>query len=167
MREPDRRELQQLLVRCWMTHDGAWFMSCANEFGMDAANRMNKAAIRTLAPIEVRRVMKACGVKYEGTDGFAEVRDMLDVAFQVIKGDFMEFTFDYPEENAFHWDMKRCFALEGMKMIGGYEEYECGVLYRVFCWLDSLGLDYTVEPPVEGCLMRETGKCAGTVRFTF
>jgi hypothetical protein len=52
-------------------------------------------------------------------------------------------------------------------MIGAYEQYECGVLYRVFCWLDSLGLEYMVEPPAEGCLMRETGRCSGLQGSTF
>jgi len=87
--------------------------------------------------------------------------------FQTIKGDFMDFTFEYPEENVLRWEMDRCFALEGMKMIGASEQYECGVLYRVFCWFDELGLKYRVEPPVEGCLMRDTGSCTGIVRFEF
>lgn len=167
MKELDIDELRELLVRCWMTHDGTWFMSVAGECGIDTANRLNKAAIRALAPIELRRVTRALGVRSEGIVRFDEVKDVVDAMFATIKGDFMDFTFDYPEENVLRWKMGRCFALEGMKMIGAYEEYDCGVLYRVACWLDALGLDHTVEPPIEGCLMRDTGECSGVIRFSF
>lgn len=167
MRELDVDELRELLVKCWMTHDGSWFMSVAGECGIDVANRLNKAAIRALAPIELRRVTRALGLKGEGIERLDEVKAVVDAMFATIKGDFMDFTFDYPEENVLRWKMRRCFALEGMKMIGAYEEYDCGVLFRVTCWLDALGLDYTVEPPVEGCLMRDTGECTGVIRFNF
>ncbi len=160
-------ELRELLVKCWMTHDGTWFMSVAGEFGIEAANRLNKSAIRALAPIELKRVAKAMGVKGEDLQTFDELEAVVDAMFATIKGDFMDFTFDYPEPNVLHWKMGRCFALEGMKTIGAYDGYDCGVLYRVTCWLDAMGLQYAVEPAVEGCLMRETGTCEGLVRFRF
>lgn len=167
MKELDKKELQELLVKCWMTHDGTWFYSCMQEFGIEAANRLNKSAIKALAPLELRRVTKATGVKGENIRSMEEVRQVIDAMFHTIKGEFMDFVFDFPQENALRWTMNRCFALEGMKMIGAVEEYECGVLYRVFCWLDSLGLEYEVEPRLERCLMRETGACSGFVRFKF
>lgn len=167
MKELEKKELQELLVKCWMTHDGAWFYSCMREYGIDAANRLNKSAIKALAPIELRRVARAMGVKGENIERMEEIKQVIDAQFQTIKGDFMDFAFDFPGENTLRWTMNRCFALEGMKMIGAYEQYECGVLYRVLCWLDCLGVEYTVEPRIEGCLMRDTGACSGLVRFKF
>ncbi len=167
MRELTNQELRELLVKCWMTHDGTWFMSVASEAGIAAANRLNKAAIRALAPIELKRVTRATGVKGESLENFEELKAVVDAMFATIKGDFMDFTFEYPGENVLHWRMGRCFAVEGMKTIGAYEEYECGVLYRVTCWLDAMGLQYEVEPAVQGCLQRDTGSCEGIVRFHF
>jgi hypothetical protein len=167
MAELSYDELRELLVKCWMTHDGTWFMSVAGEFGIDAANRLNKSAIRTLAPIELRRVTKAMGVKGEALETFEELKAVVDAMFATIKGDFMDFTFDYPEENMLHWKMGRCFALEGMKMIGAYEDYDCGVLYRVTCWLDAMGVEYEADPTPAGCLQRDTGRCEGSIRFSF
>ncbi len=158
-------ELRELLVKCWMTHDGMWFYNSYLEYGIRAANKLNKAAITSLAPIELRRVTRALGIKLEGISSFEEVRAVIDGAFSIIGGDFMGFDYDFPEENILHWVMHRCFALEGMKMIGAYDDYECGVLYRVLCWLDCIGIGYEAEPLVEGCLMRETGVCEGVVRF--
>lgn len=167
MKELSYDELRELLVKCWMTHDGTWFMSVAGEFGIDAANRLNQSAIRALAPIELGRVTRAMGIRGKDLENFQQLKDVIDAMFATIKGDFMDFVFDYPEENVLHWKMGTCFAVEGMKMIGAYEEYECGVLYRVTCWLDAMGLKYEVEPEVSGCLQRDGRPCEGRVRFAF
>ncbi len=148
-----------------MTHDGTWFYSCVEEFGIEAANRLNKSAITLLAPIEFRRVTRALGIDMEGITGFDELKASIDGMFAVIAGDFMGFEYSFPEKNVMRWRMNKCFAFEGMKRIGAGDSYECGVLYRVTCWLDEAGVRYAVEPPVEGCLMRETGRCEGTVEF--
>ncbi len=167
MNELSYDQLRELLVKCWMTHDGTWFMSVAGECGIAAANRLNKSAIKALAPIELRRVTRAVGIKGSDLDSFEQLKDVVDAMFATIKGDFMDFVFDYPEENVLHWKMGTCFAVEGMKMIGAYQEYECGVLFRVLCWLEAMGLQYEVEPEISGCLQRDGRECEGRVRFFF
>ena len=165
MRTLETDELKELLVKCWMTHDGSWFYSCMQEFGLDAANRFNKAAIRTLSAIELGRITDALGIKREGIETFDELKKVIDGMFSVVKGDFMDFNYDFPSENVMSWQMNRCFAYEGMKRIGAGDQYECGVLYRVACWVENVGVAYRIEPPVEGCLMRARGDCSGVVRF--
>ena len=59
----NKHQLRELLVKCWMTHDGSWFYNCVKEFGIETANKLNKAAIKTLSPIEVQRVQKALGME--------------------------------------------------------------------------------------------------------
>jgi hypothetical protein len=51
--EISKEELIDLENRCWMTYDGMWFYSCLNRFGIEEANRLNKAAIKGLAPFEI------------------------------------------------------------------------------------------------------------------
>ena len=165
MRTLEADELQELLVKCWMTHDGSWFYSCMQEFGVEAANRLNKAAIKTLSAIELRRVTDALGIKREGVETSDELKEVIDGMFSVVKGDFMDFSYDFFSENVMRWEMNRCFAYEGMKRIGAGEQYECGVLYRVACWVENLGVGYSIDPPIEGCLMRTRGDCSGVVRF--
>ncbi len=159
------KELQEILVKCWMTHDGAWYASCAQEFGFETANRLNKTAISLLAPIELRRVTKALGIKGDGLETFEELRALIDGMFSVVKGEFMDFTYVFTQEDVLQWQMNTCFAYEGMKRIGADEHYECGVLYRVQCWIEAAGAEYMVEPPLKGCLMRETGECSGSEKY--
>ncbi|MBK5093721.1 MAG: hypothetical protein JJE48_09430 [Actinobacteria bacterium] len=56
MRTLETDELKELLVKCWMTHDGSWFYSCMREFGVEAANRLNKGAnFSARVPLRWRR----------------------------------------------------------------------------------------------------------------
>lgn len=55
-------ERERLLVKCWMSHDARWFNAVAREFGMEAANRVNQAAVRDAARAEAQRVGRALGV---------------------------------------------------------------------------------------------------------
>jgi len=162
-----KKELRELLNKCWMTHDGMWFYHCLQEFGIEKTNKMNKAAIRSLAPIEMKRIKKALGI--EDIQTFEQLKELTEGAFEIVKGDFMNFTFSYPSENVLHWEFEaqKCFAYEGMKNMGVIDQYQCGVLYRIECWLDSLGIKYSVTPQVRGCLMHTSGNCSGDFKFCF
>jgi hypothetical protein len=75
-----------------MTHDGMWFYHCFQEFGIETANQLNKAAI---------------------------------------------------------------------------DKYECGVIYRLVCWFDALGLTYRAKPEITSCQMLSGGACGGEFAFDF
>jgi hypothetical protein len=158
-----KRELKELLLKCWMTHDGMWFYHCMQEWGIEKANVMNKAAIKSLAPIEIERIRKAFGIEHIET--FYDVKTLCDAAFGVLTDDFMGFLYAFPSENILHWEMKKCFAYAGMKRLGVIDRYECGVLYRVACWFDNLGIKYTLSPRIDRCIMHSSGSCRGN--FTF
>lgn len=163
----DKHQLKELIVKCWMTHDGSWFYNCVKELGIDVANKLNKSSIKLLATIEVQRVKKARGMENEKITTFEQLKNYIDDAFSVIKGDFMEFNYTFPEKNRLHWEMNRCFAHEGMKRIGVGKLYECGILYRVSCWLDVLGIKHEIEPKIEKCLLVSQNKCFGDIIFNF
>ena len=37
----DKNQLKEILVKCWMTHDGAWFYNCYNELGIEKPHPHN------------------------------------------------------------------------------------------------------------------------------
>ena len=163
----DKQELRELLNKCWMTHDGMWFWHCLQEFGIEKTNKMNKAAIRSLAPIEMKRIKKALGI--EGVQTFQQLKELIEAAVEIVTGDFMNFTYSYPSENVLHWEFEaqKCFAYVGIKNMGVIDQYQCGVLYRIECWFDSQGIEYSVTPEVGGCLMHTRGNCSGDFKFNF
>jgi hypothetical protein len=166
--ELSKEEIVDLLQRCWMTHDGAWFYHCMQEFGIQEANRINKAAIKLLAPFEIARMKKALGLEKEiGT--CEELKHFFNRAAKLFIPAFMNVQFNFPEGNTLHWEFtpQNCFAYKGIKRIGAIDQYECGVIYRMGCWFDTLGLNYAVEPQIEKCLMLREGNCSGVFRFYF
>jgi hypothetical protein len=163
----DIQSLKEHIIKNWMTHDGMWFYHVYKTYGIAAANTLNKAAIQLLAPIEISRACKLLGLEPERMMSLNVLQEALRGAFFLSAGDFMGFSFDFPEIDCMSWECadKACFAYRGMLRLGAIDAYECGVLYRVMCWIDCLGVTYEVAPPVHGCLMHTHGKCAGEARF--
>jgi hypothetical protein len=165
----DKKEIIDLLNRCWMTHDAMWFLNCWQQEGIEKANKINKAAIKSLAPIEMRRIKEALGIRKERVETFEEFKDFLVGASEFVIPDFMNVIMSFPGGNVLRWQFKEgnCFAYKGMKRIGAIDQYECGVIYRLGCWFDNLGIRYTVVPEINRCLMHATGNCSGDFRFDF
>lgn len=164
----EAQELIDLLNRCWMTHDGMWFYQCLQHFGIEKANRLNKAAIKGLAPFEISRMKKAFPVQEE-IDSFPAFKEFFSMAGRVFIPPFMNAAMSFPGENILHWEFapQSCFAYKGIRRMGVIDRYECGVIYRIECWLDSLGIGYRLKPQVAGCLMHEQGRCEGRIELTF
>jgi hypothetical protein len=146
-----------------------WFFNCSQEWGVEKANRINKAAIKALAPIEIRRIKEALGLQKERLETFQELKDFFHEASELFIPDFMGGTMSFPEENILHWRFEEgnCFAYKGMKRIGAIDQYECGVIYRLGCWFDNLGIKYIVTPEIKRCLMHTHGSCSGDFKFDF
>ena len=65
------------------------------------------------------------------------------------------------------WESGECFAFKGMKRIGIIDGYQCGVMYRIECWLEALGIKYSIDPRIDKCIMHETGACLGEIKVRF
>jgi hypothetical protein len=163
-----KKEIVDLLGRCWMTHDGMWFYHTMQAFGIAEANRLNKAAIAMLAPMEIGRMKKVFGFEKEKIETFGELGDFFERASALFVPDFMNATFSFPRPDTFRWEFKpkSCFAYKGISRIGIIDQYECGVIFRVLCWLDSLGVEYTA-PEVVRCRMIDGETCTGDVEVRF
>jgi uncharacterized protein DUF6125 len=160
--EPERKEL---LLKCWMTHDAMWFFHTQQVCGMDTANQLNLAAIASMAPIEAKRVRKALG--FGEISSLAELQEFTDGMFQVVKGDFMDFSFRFTPEGILRMDMGSCFAHQGMVNMGLIDQYQCGIFHRVEGWFTALGLAYRVSPEISGCMLHEQGQCYREYEFSF
>ena len=167
-RELQKEEIIDLLNRCWLTHDGMWFYHCLKNFGIEKANELNKAAIKSLAPMEIDRIRKALGMEKQ-IDNFQELKDFFIAVSNLFMPTFMNITISFPKESILHWKFEpgNCFAYKGIKRIGAINEYECGVIYRLACWFDSLGIKYNVTPRVRRCLILDSGVCQGDFGFDF
>jgi hypothetical protein len=161
----EKDELKELLVKGWMTHDAMWFYHCLQECGIERTNKINKAAVRDMSAIEIKRIQKAAGV--ERLDTFDEFKRFFDMTMEIATGKFMKYTYSSLAHNIIHSEWKSCFAYEGVKGLGVIDRYECGIMLRIDTWLDTLGIKYEVEPKITGCMMHTDGKCFRDYRFFF
>ena len=166
MAETENDQLVEFLNKNWMTHDGLWFYECLQELGAEKTNKINKSAIKALAEIEVRRVKQFLGVEKQPLDTFEEFQDFIANVSEFFIPDFMNASMSFPDDCVLQWDFmpEDCFAYNSMRGMDVIGDYECGVIYRVECWLKSLGIAYDIMPPVTTCLILKTGTCSG--RFT-
>ena len=164
----EKKDLRDLLGKGWLTHDGMWFYNTYQALGIEQANTLNKAAIRSIAPLEMNRVKKILGLGQEKIQSFETLKDFMDKAFQLILPEsvFGRFHFATSQNNIFHWEWEKgqCFAFKGMTQLGTIDEYRCGVMYRIECWLEALGIKYSIDPIIDKCIMHSTGACSGDIR---
>ena len=102
-------------------------------------------------------------------ENFQEFKGFFNAASHLFIPAFMNITISYPKEDMLHWEFEsgNCFAYKGIKRIGAIDEYECGVIYRLQCWFDSLAIRYNLEPKAQRCLMLDRGLCQRDFDFDF
>lgn len=165
MENLDKYEIKEFFSKGWLTHDAMWFYHCLQEFGAEHANSINKSAIKSMAAVEINRILKLMNREKEPVDTFDSLREIIDTTFKFIQPRFMKIYYDFPEKNVFRGGFSECFAYEGVRKFGLIDLYQCGVLVRIHGWLDSLGVQYEMVPDFTGCLMHRNRKCEIMFRF--
>jgi Family of unknown function (DUF6125) len=157
--------LRDLLVTNWMTHDAMWFASSARLCGIERTNVVNRGAAKAMAEVEAQRLQKALAAGPIAS--FEDLRRFLNEAFELVGAPLMKFELTYPEQDLMRWETERCFAYDGVSKLGMIDRYECGIFDRLEGWLESLGIEYTATPEIDGCFMHRLGRCVREYRFRF
>ena len=156
--ELDASAREALLRRTWYWHDARWFAAVATEFGMDAANRINRAIVRALGQMEMRRLMKARAVdRVDGIGGalnlFAAGRDLF------VPASLIESSVSPAGDRAYDVTISRCFVHDNIVRAGIAEAYQCAVFDRIAGWHDTWGLPLVEEPSAGACAMAAGRPC--------
>jgi hypothetical protein len=166
-----KEELRDLLGKGWLTHDGMWFYSVYREYGIESANKLNKDAIKAMVPVEVQRLTQITGIAKGQLKSLEDIRDFVLCGMELIlpSSVLSRLHFSTLGGDVLHWEWEKneCFAYKGMSRMGVIDRYECGVMYRIECWLESLDLKFIADPRAGKCLMQERGYCAGDYAFQF
>ncbi|MBI9092362.1 MAG: hypothetical protein JEZ12_24365 [Desulfobacterium sp.] len=93
----NRKELVDLLNKCWMTHDGMWFLHSLQHHGINAANQANKAAISSLAGIEVDRLKKTLGFD-DGIKTAETFKRFFRISIRSAHSGFHEYKMAFPRQ---------------------------------------------------------------------
>ena len=162
-----KNDIRDLLGKGWLTHDGMWFHHAYQALGIETVNELNRAAIKSLAPIEIKRVKNVLGLSEEEILDFNGLEAFMNDALEITlpSSVFIKLHFSSPRQNTLHWEWEKgeCFAYKGMQMMGIVDEYRCGVMYRIECWLEALGIEFSMNPRVNKCMMHAQGTCTGDI----
>ncbi|MFC1962543.1 DUF6125 family protein [Chloroflexota bacterium] len=80
LRELSREELLKVIkifARNWITLDGLWFLGVEDEFGLEAAVKLDEQMWSKQAGNEARRMRKALNIKQKGPIGVAQAYSLL------------------------------------------------------------------------------------------
>jgi hypothetical protein len=161
----NQKQMRDILLKNWMTHDALWYTEVAHNFGMADASPMNLRVCRKLGQIECKRLMKQVDVS--APRNMVDFRQLFELAECIFVPDFMTFRVDYPGGDIQRVHVLDCFAYNGMLKAGLVSEYECGIFERIEGWFDAMGLAYRRSPDLSRCLKHQGKACVVTIQFKF
>ena len=149
---------KELLRRCWYTHDARWFMSVVQEFGLEAANRLNKRTCRALGEAEMRRLVGALGIA--APTNVQELVPVIEAAFRLFTPPpLMDLEVRLVDDHSWEGWMKSCFIHDNVVKAGIGPSYVCAAIDRIWGWHDALSLPLAGEPPALRCRKLEGREC--------
>ena len=113
-----------------------WFDVAARSQGVEAANDLNRAAIRAMVPFEVSRLCAALRVTPAAlVDAAAAARFVAAGVCLVTPESVSSHLRVWAGERSlqWEWDEGESFAYKGMQRFGWLDGYRCGVIYRIEC----------------------------------
>lgn len=159
---PKMRE--DLIRKAWYSHDARWFNAVSEEFGMEAANRVNRKAVRAMAAVEAKRLHTALGLPPVRSVAeflaFTEAGQDLYVAWPLI-----EMSVEQVDVETYDAVVSKCFVAENIARAGIADSYECAVFERVAGWHDGLGLPLEGQLPAQQCVMAAGRECRQRLRI--
>ena len=156
-------EREALIIKCWMSHDARWFMAVAREYGMEAPNRINQAAIDEIGKVEAPRVLRA--LKLPRVETIDDCLLAQEICIGLLGPDLLDYDVIRVNEDTYQVHVKRCFAHENAIRVDVADQFECGIFARSTGWLEALGMVYEMTPPLGKCLKVQGRECICT--FTF
>jgi ubiquinone/menaquinone biosynthesis C-methylase UbiE len=74
---PALQRALEAFAKCWLAHDGCWFLAAEERFGIEVALELDKVSWARFAPVEARRIMGVLAISEGGG---------LEALEQVLKG---------------------------------------------------------------------------------
>lgn len=155
---------EDLIRRAWYAHDARWYAAAAAEFGLEAANRLNRQAVRALGHVEASRLARARGQVPGST--VKDVIEFLKEGISVyVPPPLMEVNFIPIDGESYEVQVASCFAATNIQKAGIADAYECAVFDRFEGYHRMMGLPLEDgQLPASRCAMAEGRECRRLLR---
>jgi L-2-amino-thiazoline-4-carboxylic acid hydrolase len=146
------------LYQWWWTHDGRWYQEVAKRFGFDAANEINREALKFVASRVARSYAKSLGRPVQEME-FAEAVAAFTTCSKLMwPPEMIEFNVNLTGPGSFELNVVRSFALQMLQRAGTLSSYKCPCLALREGWFEGLGLKLA-EHHVKQCLREGGSAC--------
>jgi hypothetical protein len=136
----------------------------AQEFGLEAANTLNKRACRALGKSEMRRLVAALGIA--GPTTVQELTQVVEVAFRTfVPPPLTQLEIRVVDDHSYEVWIKRCYIHENVTKAGIAALYDCAAGDRIQGWHDTLGLPLAEEPGPMRCPKVQGRECRSVIAF--
>jgi len=153
------QQKEKLLRNIWRLHDGRWFLKSVEQFGFDAATKLNLAVVKSIARIEMKQLLAE-------TD-FGELKDIKDLQALMETAALLYFPeehkyeFKIVDNNTFVGHVLECYVHKMVSKAGMTAIHRCAAKLRFDSWCQAMGLDGEVINE------KGTGSCNGTCDIIF
>jgi len=150
---------EKLLRNIWLLHDGRWFLKSVEQFGFDAATKLNLAVVKSIARTEIKQLL--------AEPDFGEVRNINDlqalmkIASLLYFPEEHKYEFKIVDNNTFVGHVLECYVHKMVSKAGTTAIHQCAAKLRFDSWCEAMGLNGEVINE------KNTNNCSGTCEITF
>lgn len=152
------------LYQWWWLHDGRWYQEVAKRFGFEAANEINREALKFVASRVGRSIATRLGRPLQEMD-FPEVVSIFSGCSKMMwPPEMIEFNTQVTGPGSFELNVVRNFALQMLQRAGTLANYQCACMALREGWFEGLGLKLA-EHRVTQCLREGGSACTFVTRL--
>lgn len=151
-------EREKLLRDLWVAHDGRWFLRMAEELGFDAANRLNKAVIKSMGKKEAKELMTRIGAEIAD---IGDIKRIIEMGGDVYWPEEHKYEIEVLAENLMVGRVLKCYVWNNVNKAGGLSHYRCAAGTRFRGWVEAFGV------PGEVTGSKDVDECNGSCEFLF
>jgi hypothetical protein len=154
---PEQRE--KLLRDIWILNDGRWFLKSAEQFGFDAATKLNLAVVKSIGKTEMKQLLAETG--YGEIRNIEDLKTLMEIASSLYFPVEHKYEFKVVDSNTFIGHVLECYAYKMFSKAGTTDIHQCAAKVRFDSWIEAMGLDGEVVKE------KNTNNCNGTCEIIF
>jgi hypothetical protein len=133
------KQREKLLRNIWLLHDGRWLLKSAEEFGFDAATKLNFTVQESIGKTETKQLLDETGYgEIENIDDFKALFDLTSLLYTP-EGHNTEFKIiDKSTIILYTWN---CYVHKMVSKAGNLHIHQCSSMVRCDSWLKGMSLD--------------------------
>jgi hypothetical protein len=154
---PEQKE--KLLRDIWVLNDGRWFLKSAEQFGFDAATKLNLAVVKSIGKTEMKQLLAVTG--YGEIKNIEDLKTLMEIASPIYFPEEHKYEFKVLDDNTFVGHVLECYVYKMISKAGTTDIHRCAAKTRFDSWIEAMGLDGEIINE------KNTNNCNGTCEIIF